>query len=83
VRVPRQSRRSDRYRAEAILADAVGLALLVVLDRLDPVERLAFVLRDMFAIPFEEIGTVVGRSPAARASWQVELVGEYRARPPF
>jgi hypothetical protein len=50
---------------EAILADAVGLALLVVLDRLDPVERLAFVLRDMFAIPFEEIGTVVGRSPAA------------------
>jgi RNA polymerase sigma factor (sigma-70 family) len=50
---------------EALLADAVGLALLVVLDALDPAERLAFVLHDMFAVPFEEIGTVVGRSPAA------------------
>ncbi|MGI8554336.1 MAG: sigma-70 family RNA polymerase sigma factor [Dehalococcoidia bacterium] len=50
---------------EALLADAVGLALLVVLDRLDPAERLAFVLHDMFVVPFEEIGTVVGRSPAA------------------
>ncbi len=50
---------------EALLADPVGLALLVVLDALEPAERLAFVLHDMFAIPFEEIGTVVGRSPAA------------------
>ncbi len=50
---------------EALLADAVGLALLVVLDALNPAERLAFVLHDMFAIPFEEIGTIVGRSPAA------------------
>ena len=51
--------------AEAILADAVGLALLVVLETLAPAERLAFVLHDVFALPFEEIATVVGRSPAA------------------
>ncbi|HEX3567597.1 MAG TPA: sigma-70 family RNA polymerase sigma factor [Acidimicrobiales bacterium] len=50
---------------EAVLADAVGLALLVVLDTLSPAERLAFVLHDMFAVPFEEIGAAVGRSPAA------------------
>jgi RNA polymerase sigma-70 factor (ECF subfamily) len=50
---------------EALLADSVGLALLVVLDRLTPAERLAFVMHDMFAVSFEEIGAVVGRSPAA------------------
>ena len=50
---------------EAILADAVGVALLVVLDRLEPAERLAFVLHDMFAVPFEEIAPIVGRSEAA------------------
>jgi RNA polymerase sigma-70 factor (ECF subfamily) len=50
---------------EALLADSVGLALLVVLDRLTPAERLAFVLHDMFAIPFEEIGPIVGRSAEA------------------
>ena len=50
---------------EAVLADSVGLALLVVLERLAPAERLAFVLHDMFAIPFEEIAPIVGRSPAA------------------
>ena len=50
---------------EALLADSVGLALLVVLDRLDPAERLAFVLHDMFDLPFEEIARMVGRSPAA------------------
>ena len=50
---------------EAILADSVGVALLVVLERLNPAERLAFVLHDMFAVPFEEIGPIVGRSPAA------------------
>src|SRR5262245_41632464 len=47
---------------EALLADSVGLALLVVLDRLTPAERLAFVLHDMFAVPFEEIAPIVGRS---------------------
>ena len=50
---------------EAVLADSVGLALLVVLDTLDPAERLAFVLHDMFQLPFDEIAPMVGRSPAA------------------
>jgi RNA polymerase sigma-70 factor (ECF subfamily) len=50
---------------EALLADSVGLALLVVLEKLNPAERLAFVLHDMFAVPFEEIGEMVGRSPDA------------------
>ena len=48
---------------EAVLADSVGLALLVVLDTLTPAERLAFVLHDMFAVPFEEIAAIVERSP--------------------
>lgn len=50
---------------EALLADSVGLALLVVLDTLSPAERLAFVLHDIFAVPFEEIARVVERSPTA------------------
>ena len=50
---------------EAVLADSVGLALLVVLDTLAPPERLAFVLHDMFAVPFDEVGDIVGRSPEA------------------
>jgi RNA polymerase sigma factor (sigma-70 family) len=50
---------------EALLADSVGLALIVALDTLAPTERLAFVLHDMFAVPFDEIAPVVGRSPAA------------------
>jgi RNA polymerase sigma factor (sigma-70 family) len=50
---------------EALLADAVGLALLVVLDTLAPAERLAFVLHDMFAVPFDEIAPMVGRTPTA------------------
>jgi RNA polymerase sigma-70 factor (ECF subfamily) len=50
---------------EALLADSVGLALLVVLNTLEPAERLAFVLHDMFAVPFEEIAVVVGRTPVA------------------
>ena len=50
---------------EVLLADSVGLALLVVLDTLAPAERLAFVLHDMFAVPFEEIAQIVERSPAA------------------
>ncbi len=48
-----------------MLADSVGLALLVVLDRLAPAERLAFVLHDMFGVPFEEIAPIVGRSATA------------------
>jgi len=50
---------------EALMADSVGSALLVVLDTLAPAERLAFVLHDMFGVPFEEIAPIVGRSPAA------------------
>jgi RNA polymerase sigma-70 factor (ECF subfamily) len=50
---------------EALLADSVGLALQVVLETLGPAERLAFVLHDMFAVPFDEIAPIVGRSPAA------------------
>jgi RNA polymerase sigma-70 factor (ECF subfamily) len=50
---------------EALLADAVGPALLVVLDTLTPAERLAFVLHDLFGVPFDEIAAILGRSPAA------------------
>jgi RNA polymerase sigma-70 factor, ECF subfamily len=66
---------------EAVLADSVGAALLVVLDTLPPAERLAFVLHDLFAMPFDEIGTVLGRSSAAarqlasRARRRVQGVG--------
>lgn len=59
--------REDRVdpEQEALLGDSVGLALLVVLESLSPAERLAFVLHDMFGVPFREIGPIVGRSPAA------------------
>jgi RNA polymerase sigma factor (sigma-70 family) len=50
---------------QALLAEGVGLALLVVLETLTPAERLAFVLHDLFAVPFDEIAPIVGRSPAA------------------
>jgi RNA polymerase sigma-70 factor (ECF subfamily) len=66
---------------EALLADSVGLALLVVLETLTPAERIAFVLHDVFAVPFEEIAGVVGRTPtaarqlASRARRRVQGVG--------
>jgi RNA polymerase sigma factor (sigma-70 family) len=66
---------------EALVADSVGLALLVVLDTLEPAERLAFVLHDMFGVPFEEIAPIVGRSPvaarklASRARKRVQVSG--------
>jgi len=50
---------------EAVLADSVGLALMVVLDTLAPAERVAFVLHDMFGVPFDEIAPILGRTPAA------------------
>ena len=50
---------------EALMADDIGLALLVVMERLDPAERLAFVLHNMFAVPFDEIARIVDRTPAA------------------
>src|ERR671937_666243 len=67
---------------EALLADSVGLALLVVLEALTPAERLAFVLHDMFAVSFDEIAPIVGRSPtaarqlASRARRRVQGAGE-------
>ncbi len=50
---------------EMLLADSVGLALLVVLETLEPAERLAFVLHDMFSLPFDDVAAILGRSPAA------------------
>ena len=61
--VPRDRRRDPEQ--ETLLADSIGAALLIVLDRLDPAERLAFVLHDMFAVSFDEIASIVGRSPEA------------------
>src|ERR1039458_6997508 len=62
---PAHPRAKTDPESEALLADSVGLALLVVLDRLDPAERLAFVLHDMFDLPFDQIAGIVGRSEAA------------------
>jgi len=56
---------TDSPEDETVFADSVGLALLVVLDTLSPAERLAFVLHDMFAVPFDEIAPIVGRTPTA------------------
>ncbi|HEY3946369.1 MAG TPA: sigma-70 family RNA polymerase sigma factor [Solirubrobacteraceae bacterium] len=66
---------------EALLADSVGLALLVVLETLSPPERLAFVLHDMFAAPFDEIAAIVGRSPAAARSSRAARGAGYRRLP--
>src|SRR5579859_5377712 len=60
-----KQRRVPDPEAEAILADSVGYATLVVLDRLNPAERIAFVLHDLFDIPFEEIARITGRTPEA------------------
>ncbi len=60
----------------AVLADSVGLAMLVVLDRLGPAERIAFVLHDLFAVPFEEIAVIVERTPVAAK----KLASRARAR---
>lgn len=63
---------------EAVLADSVGLALVVVLDTLTPAERLAFVLHDLFAMPFTEVGAALGRSP--EAARQLASRGRRRVR---
>jgi RNA polymerase sigma-70 factor (ECF subfamily) len=74
---------------QAVLADSIGLALLVVLETLPPAERLAFVLHDMFAVPFDDIAPIVERSPAAarqlasRARRRVQgAATRYRPHPP-
>ncbi|MFE1416028.1 sigma-70 family RNA polymerase sigma factor [Streptomyces sp. NPDC058746] len=64
---------------DAVLADSVGLALLVVLESLRPSERLAFVLHDLFAVPFDEIGTVLGKSTAAAKMLASRARGKVRA----
>jgi RNA polymerase sigma factor (sigma-70 family) len=63
TRVEDETERNPEH--EALLADSVGLALLIVLDNLTPTERVAFVLHDMFAVPFEEIAPILGRNAAA------------------
>ena len=62
---PIVTRVDDDPAEQAVLADSVGIALLVVLDTLPPAERLAFVLHDVFAVPFEQIGPILDRTPAA------------------
>jgi RNA polymerase sigma-70 factor (ECF subfamily) len=86
----RTSRREDPLEARAerpgttdakqelVLAESVGLALLVVLDKLDPAERIAFVLHDLFGMPFDEIGEIVGRTP--EAARQLASRGRRRVR---
>jgi RNA polymerase sigma factor (sigma-70 family) len=72
---------------EALLSESVGMALLVVLDRLAPAERVAFVLHDLFAIPFEEVAAILDRSPvavrqlASRARRRVQGASEPTATP--
>ncbi|GIH51738.1 RNA polymerase sigma-70 factor, ECF subfamily [Microbispora rosea] len=66
---------------EAVLADSVGRALLVVLDTLPPAERVAFVLHDVFAVPFDQIGPIVGRSPVAAKKLASRARHRLRGRP--
>ncbi|MBB2741228.1 UNVERIFIED_ORG: RNA polymerase sigma-70 factor (ECF subfamily) [Microbispora rosea subsp. rosea] len=66
---------------EAVLADSVGRALLVVLDTLTPAERVAFVLHDVFAVPFDQIGPIVGRSPATAKKLASRARHRLRGRP--
>jgi RNA polymerase sigma factor (sigma-70 family) len=63
--LPTQHHATPSPEQDALLADSVGLALMVVLDRLAPAERLAFVLHDMFDLSFDEIASIIGRSPVA------------------
>ncbi|TQF03002.1 sigma-70 family RNA polymerase sigma factor [Kitasatospora acidiphila] len=67
---------------EALLADSVGLALLVVLDTLSPAERVAFVLHDMFAVPFEEIGPLIDRTPATTRQLASRARRRVKGNPP-
>ncbi|MEU0004420.1 sigma-70 family RNA polymerase sigma factor [Streptomyces sp. NPDC006314] len=67
---------------EALLADEVGVALLVVLDTLGPAERVAFVLHDMFAVPFDEIAPLIGKAPAATRQLASRARRRVQGRPP-
>ena len=66
---------------EAMLADSVGLALLVVLETLTPPERLTFVLHDMFGVPFDEIASLIDRSPQAARQLASRARRRVRAQP--
>lgn len=89
----RTARREDTFTAEppaqaaaepeteTLLADSVGLALLVVLETLTPAERLAFVLHDLFAVPFDEVAPIVGRSPEAARQLASRARRRVRAQP--
>jgi RNA polymerase sigma factor (sigma-70 family) len=79
---PIVTRVDDDPAEHAILADSVGIALLVVLDTLPPAERLAFVLHDVFAVPFEQIGPILDRSPAAAKQLASRARQRLRAAPP-
>ena len=68
---------------EALMADSVGLALLVVLDTLAPAERLAFVLHDMFAVPFDDIAPMIDRSPAATRQLASRARRRVKGAPPL
>jgi RNA polymerase sigma-70 factor (ECF subfamily) len=72
---------SSNPEEDALTADSVGLAMLVVLDTLSPPERVAFVLHDMFAVPFEEIAPIVGRSPDAARQLASRARRRVRAAP--
>src|SRR5690606_15039333 len=63
ARLPEPAERASDPETEMVLADSVGLALLVVLDTLSPAERIAYVLHDIFDVPFEEIAPIVDRTP--------------------
>jgi RNA polymerase sigma-70 factor, ECF subfamily len=78
---PIVTRVDDDPAEHAILADSVGIALLVVLDTLSPAERLAFVLHDVFAVPFEQIGPILDRSPAAAKQLASRARRRLRAAP--
>ena len=72
----------DSPEEDAVRADTVGLALLVVLETLNPAERLAFVLHDVFAVPFDQIAPIVGRSPAAARQLASRARRRVRGAPP-
>jgi RNA polymerase sigma factor (sigma-70 family) len=78
---PIVTRVDDDPAEQAVLADSVGIALLVVLDTLPPAERLAFVLHDVFAVPFEQIGPILDRTPAAAKQLASRARQRLRAAP--
>jgi RNA polymerase sigma factor (sigma-70 family) len=79
---PIVTRVDDDPAEHAVLADSIGIALLVVLDTLSPTERLAFVLHDIFALPFEQIGVILDRSPAAAKQLASRARRRLRDTPP-